>query len=145
MTSNSTCYRVQLAFDPHQLPWSNIPPHCPPLLLPAFASPHAIISTFLDKTPQSEPPSLSPAMAVPDGLVPGTPAYLPALLAHLRSIPELSFPPPVFIPILLCLIVGEKNLVLRTKEEDIPKLVNLVEKVESPLAFHCSSKILIPS
>ncbi|KDQ21715.1 hypothetical protein BOTBODRAFT_50293 [Botryobasidium botryosum FD-172 SS1] len=65
----------------------------------------------------------------PDGIVPGTPAYLPALLSHLRSIPELSFPPPVFTPIFLCLIAGEKNLVLRTKEEDVPKLAHLVEKI----------------
>ncbi|KAJ6587225.1 hypothetical protein DFH09DRAFT_1142956 [Mycena vulgaris] len=61
-------------------------------------------------------------------LVPGTPTFFPALLAHVRdlALPSLPLDPIVFQSILLCLITGgEKHLLLRAPEQDVRLIVKL--------------------
>jgi hypothetical protein len=66
--------------------------------------------------------------ALPLNLI-GTQAFLPALLAHIRGLAttqSLPLDPVIFQSILLCLIAGEKHLILRTAEEDIGLTVKIV-------------------
>ncbi|KAJ7077321.1 hypothetical protein B0H15DRAFT_862216 [Mycena belliarum] len=60
-------------------------------------------------------------------LVPGTPTFFPALLAQVRDVapPSLPLDPIVFQSILLCLIAGEKHLLLRAPEQDVRLVVKL--------------------
>lgn len=60
-------------------------------------------------------------------LVPGTPTFFPALLAHVRDLapPSLPVDPVVFQSILLCLVAGEKHLLLRVPEHDVRLVVKL--------------------
>jgi hypothetical protein len=60
-------------------------------------------------------------------LVPGTPTFFPALLAHVRDLapPSLPLDPVVFQSILLCLIAGEKHLLLRAQAKDVRLVVKL--------------------
>lgn len=60
-------------------------------------------------------------------LVPGTPPFFPALLAHVRelALPSLPLDAVVFQSILLCLIAGEKHLLLRAPEQDVRLVVKL--------------------
>ncbi|KAJ7772693.1 hypothetical protein DFH07DRAFT_700500, partial [Mycena maculata] len=60
-------------------------------------------------------------------LVPGTPTFFPALLAHVRDLapPSLPVDPVVFQSILRCLIAGEKHLLLRAPEQDVRLVVKL--------------------
>ncbi|KAJ7693305.1 hypothetical protein B0H17DRAFT_1059662 [Mycena rosella] len=60
-------------------------------------------------------------------LVPGTPTFFPALLAHVRdpAQPSLPLDSIVFQSILLCLIAGEKHLLLRASEQDVRLVVKL--------------------
>ena len=58
----------------------------------------------------------------------GTQAFLPALLSYIRSVAapaSLPIDHVIFQSILLCLIAGDKHLILRTPEEDIPLVVRL--------------------
>jgi hypothetical protein len=66
--------------------------------------------------------------ALPLNLI-GTQAFLPALLVHIRGLAttqSLPLDPVIFQSILLCLIAGEKHLILRTAEEDIGLTVKIV-------------------
>lgn len=59
----------------------------------------------------------------------GTQAFLPALLARIRDEFAPSAVPldnVIFQSILLCLVAGDKHLILRTPEEDIALAVKLV-------------------
>lgn len=59
----------------------------------------------------------------------GKQAFLPALLVHIRglsTVQSLPLDPVIFQSILLCLIAGEKHLILRTPEEDIGITVKIV-------------------
>lgn len=58
----------------------------------------------------------------------GTQEFLPALLTHIRnSATSIIVPLDLVIlqSILLCLIAGEKNLILRTPDEDVALTVQL--------------------
>ncbi|KAJ7680617.1 hypothetical protein DFH06DRAFT_1163700 [Mycena polygramma] len=58
---------------------------------------------------------------------PGTPTFFPALLAHVRdlALPSLPLDAVVFQSILLCLIAGEKHLILRAPANDVRLVVKL--------------------
>ncbi|KAJ7217740.1 hypothetical protein GGX14DRAFT_516982 [Mycena pura] len=60
-------------------------------------------------------------------LVPGTPTFFPAILAHVRDLapPSLPVDPVVFQSILLCLVAGDKHLLLRAPEHDVRLVVKL--------------------
>ena len=73
---------------------------------------------------------------------PGTAAYFPSVLARIREAhPDLPVDPVIVQSILLCLVAGgddpaaevashgSKNLVLRTKEEDVSLVLGLTELV----------------
>jgi hypothetical protein len=61
---------------------------------------------------------------------PATPPFFPALLASIRtSAPNLPLDPVVLQALLLCLIAGEKNLILRTREEDVASVSKLATSV----------------
>ncbi|KAJ6500188.1 hypothetical protein C8R47DRAFT_1110790 [Mycena vitilis] len=57
----------------------------------------------------------------------GTPTFFPALLAHVRdlALPSLPLDAVVFQSILLCLIAGEKHLILRAPVNDVRLVVKL--------------------
>ncbi|KAL4078286.1 hypothetical protein V8B97DRAFT_1865810 [Scleroderma yunnanense] len=58
---------------------------------------------------------------------PGTQLFLPSLLAHVRSaLPDLPLEPVVIQVLLLCITSGDRNLILRTREEDISLVTKLV-------------------
>ncbi|KDR67574.1 hypothetical protein GALMADRAFT_258252 [Galerina marginata CBS 339.88] len=58
----------------------------------------------------------------------GTQAFLPALLSYIRNLASSTSLPldhVIFQSILLCLIAGDKHLILRTPEEDVGLTVKL--------------------
>ncbi|KIM45522.1 hypothetical protein M413DRAFT_442188 [Hebeloma cylindrosporum] len=58
----------------------------------------------------------------------GTQAFLPALHAYIRNVansPSLPLDHVIFRSLLLCLIAGDKHLILRTPEEDVGLTVKL--------------------
>ena len=58
----------------------------------------------------------------------GTPAFLPSLLSYIRnttSTGSLPLDPVIFHAILLCIIAGDKHLLLHTPEEDVGLVVRL--------------------
>ncbi|KAG2074717.1 hypothetical protein BDR04DRAFT_1092944 [Suillus decipiens] len=57
----------------------------------------------------------------PDSLPhPGSTLFLPSLLAQIRTAaPGLPFEPIIIQVLLLCIVSGDRNLILRTREEDI--------------------------
>lgn len=58
----------------------------------------------------------------------GTPAFFPAVLSHIRSHATSASVPldsVIFQSILLCIVAGDKHLILRTPEEDIGLVVKL--------------------
>lgn len=71
------------------------------------------------------------------GAAPGTSAYFPSCISRIRDAnPELPIEPVILQSILLCLVaggsdigggghLGRKNLILRTREEDIGTVLNL--------------------
>jgi hypothetical protein len=60
----------------------------------------------------------------------GTPPFFPAVLAGIRTAaPTLPLDPVVLQTLLLCLIAGEKNLILRTQEEDMASVSKLTASV----------------
>ncbi|KAF8134455.1 hypothetical protein EV363DRAFT_1257588 [Boletus edulis] len=68
-------------------------------------------------------------MALPP---PGTHLFLPSLLTHVRrTAPGFPLEPVIVQVLLICIISGHKNLILRTRDEDIP----LVSKLTT-LALH---------
>ncbi|KAG2135486.1 hypothetical protein DEU56DRAFT_807276 [Suillus clintonianus] len=51
---------------------------------------------------------------------PGSTLFLPSLLAHIRAAaPGLPLEPIIIQVLLLCIVSGDRNLILRTREEDI--------------------------
>ncbi|KAJ3986249.1 hypothetical protein F5890DRAFT_1022347 [Lentinula detonsa] len=59
----------------------------------------------------------------------GTPSFVPSLLTYIRNASGgLPIEPVIFQSILLCLIAGNKHLVLRTVEDDIGLVVKLAVK-----------------
>ncbi|EGO00505.1 hypothetical protein SERLA73DRAFT_73217 [Serpula lacrymans var. lacrymans S7.3] len=51
---------------------------------------------------------------------PASPLFFPTLLAYIHSLaPSLPLDPVILQSLLLCLIAGHKNLILRTREEDV--------------------------
>ncbi|KAF9568194.1 hypothetical protein CPC08DRAFT_757693 [Agrocybe pediades] len=70
---------------------------------------------------------MSTADSPPIHLV-GTQAFFPSLLAYIRNLSATAFLPldnVIFQSILLCLIAGDKHLILRTPEEDVGLTVKL--------------------
>src|ERR1700685_2052881 len=64
---------------------------------------------------------------------PGTPRFFPAVLTSIRAAaPSLPMDPVVLQAILLCLLAGDKNLILRTREEDM----GLVSKLAASVSIH---------
>ncbi|KAG6375539.1 hypothetical protein JVT61DRAFT_3099 [Boletus reticuloceps] len=62
-------------------------------------------------------------MALPP---PGTHLFLPSLLTHVRSAaPGFPLEPVIVQVLLICIISGNKNLILRTRDEDIPLVSKL--------------------
>lgn len=60
----------------------------------------------------------------------GTPSFVPLLLTNARlASGGLPIEPVLFQSILLCLIAGNKHLILRTVEDDIGLVVKLAVKV----------------
>ncbi|KAJ7091116.1 hypothetical protein C8R44DRAFT_817080 [Mycena epipterygia] len=66
-------------------------------------------------------------MHLDSNLVPGTPPFFPALLAHVRelALPSLPLDAVVFQSILMCLVAGEKHLLLRAPEQDVRLVIKL--------------------
>ncbi|KAH9978727.1 hypothetical protein BGW80DRAFT_1133180, partial [Lactifluus volemus] len=66
---------------------------------------------------------------VPMG-TPGTPDFFLSLLEYIRTSAS-SFPldPVIFQSVILCVMAGNKHLLLRTREEDIPIVQNLAALV----------------
>jgi hypothetical protein len=65
---------------------------------------------------------------------PGTPPFFPALLASIRAAaPGLPLDPVVLQALLLCLLAGDKNLILRTREEDVSSVSKLAASVSKSL------------
>ena len=51
---------------------------------------------------------------------PGSVSFLPSLLAHIRiAAPGLPLEPIIVQVLLLCIVSRDRNLILRTREEDI--------------------------
>lgn len=63
----------------------------------------------------------------------GTPAFLPSILSYIRSASSGTLPldPVIFQAILLCIIAGDKHLLLHTQEEDIGIVVRLAAWVSN--------------
>lgn len=64
----------------------------------------------------------------------GTQAFLPALLSYIRNVAapvSLPLDHVIFQSILLCLVAGDKHLILRTPEEDVGLVVRLAVWVSS--------------
>ncbi|KAJ3969915.1 hypothetical protein EV361DRAFT_802992 [Lentinula raphanica] len=60
----------------------------------------------------------------------GTPSFVPLLLTYVRNASGgLPIDPVILQSILLCLIAGNKHLILRTVEDDIGLVVKLAVKV----------------
>lgn len=72
-------------------------------------------------------------------LPPGSPDYLKDLLAQLRD-QQPGVEPRLFTAVLLCLIAGDSNLLVRTEEEDIPLVASAVADVRTDLI--CAAKWL---
>lgn len=66
---------------------------------------------------------------------PGTNLFLPSLLSHARSAaPGFPLEPVIVQVLLLCIISGDKNLILRARDEDVT-LVSKLTTLVSHLAF----------
>jgi len=64
----------------------------------------------------------------------GTPVLLPSLLSYIRHSPHGTLPldPAIFQAILLCMVAGNKHLLLHTPEEDVNLVVRLAVWVSTP-------------
>ncbi|KAH7888926.1 hypothetical protein F5I97DRAFT_766219 [Phlebopus sp. FC_14] len=57
---------------------------------------------------------------------PGTQYFLPSLMEHVRAaLPGLPLEPPIVQGLLLCAIAGNKNSIIRTRDEDIGLVMKL--------------------
>lgn len=79
---------------------------------------------------------LMATIIVPDNLPhPGSTLFLPSLLASIRAAaPGLPLEPVIIQVLLLCIVSGDRNLILRTREEDIG-LVSRLATIVSILKF----------
>ncbi|KAH6906366.1 hypothetical protein BKA70DRAFT_1287340 [Coprinopsis sp. MPI-PUGE-AT-0042] len=78
----------------------------------------------------------------------GSPAFLPELLDYIRSNANSTSVPvdPVIIrSILLCIIAGNKHLILRTPEEDIGLVVKIVSWTLSNVFSYSNQKVKLRS
>jgi hypothetical protein len=78
-----------------------------------------------------------PNIALAGDLLPlvGTPAFLPSLLSYIRNSSSGTLPldPVIFQAILLCILAGDKHLLLHTPEEDVGLVARLAAWVSSAL------------
>ncbi|KIM75934.1 hypothetical protein PILCRDRAFT_826765 [Piloderma croceum F 1598] len=75
---------------------------------------------------------------------PGTPPFFPALLASIRAAaPGLPLDPVVMQALLLCLLAGDKNLILRTREEDVPSVSKLAASTLTSVFGYSTHKLKI--
>lgn len=73
---------------------------------------------------------------------PGTSDYFPDLLARLRAAaPSLPLEPVVFQSLLLCLAAGDKNLILRTHEEDISVVQKIAVSILTAVFGYTTQKV----
>lgn len=64
------------------------------------------------------------------GAEPGTPSFFPAVLAQIRgATPHIPLDPVILQALLLCILAGDKNLILRTREEDVGPVAKLAASV----------------
>lgn len=69
---------------------------------------------------------------------PGTADYFPALVTRIRTaVPNLPLEPIILESVLLCLVCGSKNLILRTEEEKVGMVAKSVASVSHPF-LDCS-------
>ena len=84
-------------------------------------------------------------MPSPDDLVPllGSSSFIPALHAYLRSSSTANLPldSAIIQAILVCIVAGDKNLILHTPEEDVGLVVRLTFWV-SLVPFLCDIQCL---
>lgn len=72
---------------------------------------------------------------------PGTPAFFPAVLSQIRgAAPHLALDPVLLQALLLCLLAGNKNLILRTREDEIGPVSKLAVSVSCADYIHSSSQ-----
>jgi hypothetical protein len=68
--------------------------------------------------------------------IPGTPDFFTSLLEYIRTIasdfPLSPLDPVIFQSIILCVMAGNKHLLLRTREEDVVIVQNLAALVSGP-------------
>lgn len=78
--------------------------------------------------------TLDPTTLVPQ---PGTPPFFPSLLSSIRTnAPNVPLDPVALQAVLLCLLAGNKNLILRsTREDDIGSVAKVTASVSLSLAF----------
>jgi DNA-binding transcriptional LysR family regulator len=70
--------------------------------------------------------------------LPGTADYFPSLVSRVRGAsPNISLEPVIFESLLLCLIAGSSNLILRAEEEDLGLVARQVASVSLPHGFRC--------
>lgn len=75
---------------------------------------------------------------------PGTQPFFPALLSCIRcAAPSLPLDPVVLQALLLCLLAGNKNLILRTREEDIGYVSKLATSVSVQMFSCCHFNLII--
>lgn len=74
-------------------------------------------------------------------LPPGTQLFLPSLLSHVRSAaPGFPVEPVIIQVLLLSIVAGDKNLILRTRDEDITLVSRLTALVGTSPPFISSGK-----
>ncbi|KAG7098491.1 hypothetical protein E1B28_000434 [Marasmius oreades] len=62
----------------------------------------------------------------------GTPIFLRAIVSYIRSAyPSLPLDPVIFQSIFVCLIAGNKHLILRTSEDDVALVMRIAAKILS--------------
>ncbi|KAH7913278.1 hypothetical protein BJ138DRAFT_1081967 [Hygrophoropsis aurantiaca] len=83
----------------------------------------------------------------PDSLPrPGTHLFYPALLAQIRTVaPNFPLDPITLRALLLCIIAGNRNLILRTREEDIGVLSKLATLTLATVFGHTVHRIKLHS
>jgi hypothetical protein len=95
--------------------------------------------SFKTRYPYTPPPLVTLMVTIidPDNLPhPGSTFFLPSLLAHIRAAaPGLPLEPVIIQVLLLCIVSGNRNLILRTREEDIG-LVSRLTTIVSTLKIY---------
>lgn len=78
----------------------------------------------------------------------GSPAFFPALITYIRSLsssPSVPLDQLIVKSVLLCLVAGDKHLILRTPEDDIGLVVRLVAWTLSSVFNYTTHKLKIRS